>query len=246
MVPLDEFFFIYRDFSSTEDDSFWIDFVELSGKNDVVGMQALLDKITLERTEQSEVRKAILHTRIQTINHYLRTNVFDESNISDEYKKIIHDYLWKMQTWTLEEVRIFSNSISFFEEEVQIHFYQIMLKSYEKYRYYDRGRLLFCHLFANLTDELIIQNKINYANLVLEKLKEASETSGSFNSAFYRIVANYYQGAIWMKEGEVEKGYHQAKRAIQTWKELHYEAIADLYSVVLKQFLEKENIKVED
>ncbi|RKC38125.1 hypothetical protein AF788_02410 [Listeria monocytogenes] len=49
-----------------------------------------------------------------------------------------------------------------------------------------------------------------------------------------------------MKEGEVEKGYHQAKRAIQTWKELHYEAIADLYSVVLKQFLEKENIQVED
>ncbi|RKC30118.1 XRE/MutR family transcriptional regulator [Listeria monocytogenes] len=246
MVPLDEFFFIYRDFSSTEDDSFWIDFVELSGKNDVVGMQELLDKITLERTEQTEVRKAILHTRIQTINHYLRTNVFDESNISDEYKKIIHDYLWKMQTWTLEEVRIFSNGISFFEEEVQIHFYQIMLKSYEKYRYYDRGRLLFCHLFANLTDELIIQNKINYANLVLEKLKEASETSGSFNSAFYRIVANYYQGAIWMKEGEVEKGYLQAKRAIQTWKELHYGAIADLYSVVLKQFLEKENIQVED
>lgn len=121
-----------------------------------------------------------------------------------------------------------------------------MLKSYEKYRYYDRGRLLFCHLFANLTDELIIQNKINYANLVLEKLKEASETSGSFNSAFYRIVANYYQGAIWMKEGKVEKGYHQAKRAIQTWKELHYGAIADLYSVVLKQFLEKENIQVED
>ncbi|EAF4423245.1 Rgg/GadR/MutR family transcriptional regulator, partial [Listeria monocytogenes] len=85
MVPLDEFFFIYRNFSSTEDDSFWIDFVELSGKNDVVGMQTLLDKITLERTEQTEVRKAILHTRIQTINHYLRTNVFDESNISDEY-----------------------------------------------------------------------------------------------------------------------------------------------------------------
>ncbi|EAE1629878.1 Rgg/GadR/MutR family transcriptional regulator, partial [Listeria monocytogenes] len=146
MVSLDEFFFIYREFSSTEDDSFWIDFAELSGVNDVVGMQALLDKITLERTEQTEVRKAILHTRIQTINHYLRTNVFDESNISDEYKKIIHDYLWKMQTWTLEEVRIFANGISFFEEEVQIHFYQIMLKSYEKYRYYDRGRLLFCHL----------------------------------------------------------------------------------------------------
>ncbi|EAE3053520.1 Rgg/GadR/MutR family transcriptional regulator, partial [Listeria monocytogenes] len=66
MVSLDEFFFIYREFSSTEDDSFWIDFAELSGVNDVVGMQALLDKITLERTEQTEVRKAILHTRIQT------------------------------------------------------------------------------------------------------------------------------------------------------------------------------------
>lgn len=47
-------------------------------------------------------------------------------------KKIIHDYLWKMQTWTLEEVRIFANSVAFFEEEVQIHFYQIMLKAYEK------------------------------------------------------------------------------------------------------------------
>ncbi|EJL1263857.1 helix-turn-helix domain-containing protein, partial [Listeria monocytogenes] len=219
MVPLDEFFFIYRNFSSTEDDSFWIDFVELSGKNDVVGMQTLLDKITLERTEQTEVRKAILHTRIQTINHYLRTNVFDESNISDEYKKIIHDYLWKMQTWTLEEIRIFANSISFFEEEVQIHFYQIMLKSYEKYRYYDRGRLMYCHLFAGMIDELIIQNKLEAAKQVWEKLKEASETNSSYNTAFYRIVCNYYQALIWMKEGEVEKGYRQAKRALQTWRE---------------------------
>ncbi|EMK1472788.1 Rgg family transcriptional regulator, partial [Listeria monocytogenes] len=246
MVPLDEFFFIYRNFSSTEDDSFWIDFVELSGKNDVVGMQTLLDKITLERTEQTEVRKAILHTRIQTINHYLRTNVFDESNISDEYKKIIHDYLWKMQTWTLEEIRIFANSISFFEEEVQIHFYQIMLKSYEKYRYYDRGRLMYCHLFAGMIDELIIQNKLEAAKQVWEKLKEASETNSSYNTAFYRIVCNYYQALIWMKEGEVEKGYRQAKRALQTWRELHYETIADLYFLLLKGFLEKENIQVED
>ncbi|EAF0861656.1 Rgg/GadR/MutR family transcriptional regulator [Listeria monocytogenes] len=246
MVSLDEFFFIYREFSSTEDDSFWIDFAELSGVNDVVGMQALLDKITLERTEQTEVRKAILHTRIQTINHYLCTNVFDESNISDEYKKIIHDYLWKMQTWTLEEVRIFANGISFFEEEVQIRFYQIMLKAYEKYRYYDRGRLMYCHLFAGMIDELIIQNKLEAAKQVWEILKEASETNSSYNTAFYRIVCNYYQGLIWMKEGEVEKGYRQAKRALQTWRELHYETIADLYFLLLKEFLEKENIQVED
>ncbi|EBH4249791.1 helix-turn-helix domain-containing protein [Listeria monocytogenes] len=246
MVSLDEFFFIYREFSSTEDDSFWIELVAELHKNDVSGLERLLDKISAKRDDRTELRKAILQIRIQIINHYLRTNVYDESVASKEYTKIIHDYLWKIQSWTLEEIRIFANSISFFEEEVQIHFYQIMLKSYEKYRYYDRGRLMYCHLFAGMIDELIIQNKLEAAKQVWEKLKEASETNSSYNTAFYRIVCNYYQGLIWMKEGEVEKGYRQAKRALQTWRELHYETIADLYFLLLKGFLEKENIQVED
>ncbi|EAE8347305.1 Rgg/GadR/MutR family transcriptional regulator [Listeria monocytogenes] len=246
MVSLDEFFFIYREFSSTEDDNFWIELVAELHKNDVVGLQKLLDKITAKRDDRTELRKAILQTRIQIINHYLRTNVYDESVVSNEYKEIIHDYLWKIQTWTLEEIRIFANSVAFFEEEVQIHFYQIMLKSYEKYRYYDRGRMMYCQLFAGMIDELIIQNKMDSANQVLKKLKEASETNSSYNTAFYRIVCNYYQGLIWMKEGEIKKGYQQTKRALQMWRELHYETIADLYLLLLNEFVEKENIKVED
>ncbi len=87
MVPLDEFFLFTETFLRQRMIVFGLISSSYQVKNDVVGMQALLDKITLERTEQTEVRKAILHTRIQTINHYLRTNVFDESNISDEYKK---------------------------------------------------------------------------------------------------------------------------------------------------------------
>ncbi|EHL5772222.1 Rgg family transcriptional regulator, partial [Listeria monocytogenes] len=146
-----------------------------------------------------------------------------------------------------EEIRIFANSVAYFEEEVQIQFFQLVVKASERYLFYDRGRLQFCVLFTNVTEELILHNKLKQAEQVLAKLIEtATKDADNYNCCIFRIIAKFYQGLIWMKEDRITEGYQQAQKVIQTLEDAWYEIIAELYRVILNQFIEKENIKIDD
>ncbi|EAC8225613.1 Rgg/GadR/MutR family transcriptional regulator [Listeria monocytogenes] len=246
MVSLDEFFFIYRGYSSGEEDDFWHKFASYANENDVNSLQQLYHEIGLQNGKRTDLRKAVIRARIRVINNFVQYNTYDVSIVSKEDKEIIHDYLWNVQSWTLEEIRIFANSVAYFEEEVQIQFFQLVVKSSERYLFYDRGRLQFCGLFTNVTEELILHNKLKQAEQVLAKLVETATKDANYNCFLFRVLSKYYQGLIWMKEDRITEGYQQAQKAIQTLEDVWYEKIAELYRVILKQFIEKENIKIAD
>ncbi|MDT0016119.1 Rgg family transcriptional regulator [Listeria swaminathanii] len=241
MLSSDEFFFMNRGFSLAEEDNFWYKFAQAANQKDLTELETLHDAILQQKGERATLREAIVHSRVEINKQLLLNNKFDVSIVSDEDKAVIQTYLWKVQSWTLEEIRIFANSVDYFEEDVQIYFFQLVLKSIEKYKHYDRGKKVFSTLLTNITEELIARNQLDYATQLLEILYELS---ASHDCAFYRIMHNYYQGLIWMKSEQVEQGLHQSQRAVQILNELNYEPLAILYQTLLTQFLEKEQIPI--
>ncbi|MCD2246791.1 Rgg family transcriptional regulator [Listeria marthii] len=241
MLSSDEFFFMNRGFSLAEEDNFWYKFAQAANQKDLTELETLHDAILQQKGERATLREAIVHSRIEINKQLLLNNKFDVSIVSDEDKAVIQTYLWKVQSWTLEEIRIFANSVDYFEEDVQIYFFQLVLKSIEKYKHYDRGKKVFSTLLTNITEELIARNQLDYATQLLEILYELS---ASHDCAFYRIMHNYYQGLIWMKSEQVEQGLQQSQRAVQILNELNYEPLAILYQTLLTQFLEKEQIPI--
>ncbi|UHP10909.1 Rgg family transcriptional regulator [Listeria marthii] len=241
MLSSDEFFYMNRGFSLAEEDNFWYKFAQAANQKDLTELETLHDAILQQKGERATLREAIVHSRIEINKQLLLNNKFDVSIVSDEDKAVIQTYLWKVQSWTLEEIRIFANSVDYFEEDVQIYFFQLVLKSIEKYKHYDRGKKVFSTLLTNITEELIARNQLDYATQLLEILYELS---ASHDCAFYRIMHNYYQGLIWMKSEQVEQGLHQSQRAVQILNELNYEPLAILYQTLLTQFLEKEQIPI--
>ncbi|EAF9832813.1 Rgg/GadR/MutR family transcriptional regulator [Listeria monocytogenes] len=241
MLSSDEFFFMNRGYSLAEEDNFWYKFAHAANQNSLTELQALHKEVLQQKGERAMLREAIVHSRIEVHEQFLLNNKFDVSIVSKEDKEVIQTYLWKVQSWTLEEIRIFANSVDYFDEDVQIYFFQLVLKSIEKYKHYDRGKKVFSTLLTNITEELIARNQLDYASQLLDILYELS---ASHDCAFYRIMHHYYQGLIWMKSEQVEQGYNKAKRAIEILDTLGYESLALLYQTLLMQFLEKEQIEI--
>ncbi|NDV11176.1 Rgg family transcriptional regulator, partial [Rhodococcus sp. IEGM 248] len=117
-------------------------------------LQELYQEVLQQNGDRANLRKAIVHSRIEINEQFLLNTRFDVSIVSEEDKAVIQTYLWKVQSWTLEEIRIFANSVDYFEEDVQIYFFQLVLQSLEKYKHYDRSKKVFSTLFTNIIEEL--------------------------------------------------------------------------------------------
>lgn len=239
-VSLDEFFFIYRGFSLTSIESFWFNYETSGNNNDLKNLYLLYEKFSKRSGELENVQTALLRSRIQLIEQLLKKNLFDVSVIFEEDKTTIKNYLFSIQTWTLEEIKIFANSIYFLEESLQKHFLEYALTLINTYKEYDRGRHIFCGLLVNATEIFIDKDDLEYANKLILNL---DMLSNSYSSTFHRILSNYLKGLIKIKNNETECGYSQSLNAISMLKHLNYDDVAFLYEILLKQFTENKNIQ---
>ncbi|MBA5735196.1 Rgg family transcriptional regulator, partial [Escherichia coli] len=71
-------------------------------------LQELYQEVLQQNGDRANLRKAIVHSRIEINEQFLLNNRFDVSIVSEEDKAVIQTYLWKVQSWTLEEIRIFA------------------------------------------------------------------------------------------------------------------------------------------
>ncbi|AHI56476.1 helix-turn-helix domain-containing protein [Listeria ivanovii] len=238
-MNMDEFFFILRGFSLNDDDDFWYTHEQKGTAYDINSLYDLYEELSQNEGEIAEVRKALVHSRMELLENLLKNQEFNVAVISEQDIETIQNYLFSIQSWTLEEIKIFANSIYYFDEEIQSQFLQQVLKSVDTYKNYDRGRRLLCALLINTIEVFIQQNKLSQAKKLLTDLENLSIF---YEGAFYRILSTFLLGLINMKSKLVELGYYQAQKSIRILKELNYDDIALLYDILLTQFLEEENL----
>ncbi|PLS33739.1 Rgg family transcriptional regulator [Carnobacterium maltaromaticum] len=238
-VSLDEFFFIYREFSLTDVESFWFNYEKSGHANNLKSLYLLYDELVKSNGPLENVQTALIHTRIHLIENLIKNQTFDISVVSEKDILTLKNYLFSVQTWTLEEIKIFANTIYFFEESLQRNFLEYSLTLIDTYKEYDRGRHILCGLLVNATEIFIEKNDLDYASkliLTLDKL------CVSYTGTFHRIFSKYLKGLIKIKNNEIECGYNQSLHAISILKDLNYDDLAFLYDILLKQFIKNEHI----
>ncbi len=240
-MDLDEFFYIHRELSKSAEKNYLCMNQERGNIYDLESLELLYSELSKHDGELVEVWKAFVRSRIKMVEHLLKYHEFTVDVITAKDKCTIQKYLFSIDTWTLEELKICANSIYFFEEDLQIQFLNQVIKAIQPYKNYDRARRVLCTLLINTIEVFISRGQLSSASKLLILLDSLCIYN---ESAFYRNISNFLKGLLKMQSNQIKEGYAQAKKAIQLMNDLHFEEIAYLYEILLDQFIQLEGIDI--
>ncbi|ECQ8343783.1 Rgg family transcriptional regulator [Listeria monocytogenes] len=240
-MDLDEFFYIHRELSKSAKKNHLCMNQERGNIYDLENLELLYSELSKHDGELVEVWKAFVRSRIKMVEHLLKYHEFTVDVITAKDKCTIQKYLFSIDTWTLEELKICANSIYFFEEDLQIQFLNQVIKAIQPYKNYDRARRVLCTLLINTIEVFISRGQLSSASKLLILLDSLCIYN---ESAFYRNISNFLKGLLKMQSNQIKEGYVQAKKAIQLMNDLHFEEIAYLYEILLDQFIQLEGIDI--
>lgn len=80
----------------------------------------------LEQKESyaNTVRKAEVRSRIKTISHINETGIYDAAVVDQEDSGIIIQHLSNLETWTLQEIQLYTNTLELIDFETQLIFFK--------------------------------------------------------------------------------------------------------------------------
>ncbi|HHQ0529983.1 TPA: Rgg family transcriptional regulator [Listeria monocytogenes] len=240
-MDLDEFFYIHRELSVSAEKSYLCMNQERGNIYDLASLELLYNELSKHNGELVEVWKAFVRSRIKLVEHLFKYHEFTVDVITPKDKCTIQKYLFSIDTWTLEELKICANSIYFFEEDLQIQFLNQVIKAIHSYKNYDRARRVLCTLLINTIEMFISRGQLSSASkliILLDSLCLYNE------SAFYRNISHFLKGLVKMQNNHIQEGYNQAKKAIQIMNDLRFEEIAYLYEILLDQFIRIKGIDI--
>lgn len=236
MVPIDEFLFIYRGYHLSENELFMARYAEYGNSNNVKGLYSLLKEYEHRKEPLSEIRLAEIRSRIRQLNAFNREGHYKKNAILAEDQVAITNYLSNLESWTLHEIQLFANTLDFIDYQQKSTYFKALIPSFEKYREYDRGKLILCGFLTNVIYELIQDGELLLAESLVNELHALST---QFTEIFFKIVANYYQGLILIGQSNPDKGEILTQEAIGILLALDQKHQAQLFEVIATDFSQK-------
>lgn len=235
MMSIDEFYYIYRGYRLSKHDEFLVNYAEAGNRNDFDALIQLYNELLQQKDTSYELFLAEVRSRIRLLQNFELTNKFDKKVLMAEDIEIISQYLNNVQTWTLQEMQLFTNTLDYIDYEQKVVLFKILIKSIRKYEAYDRGRAVICVLLTNMIYELIISNEVNYAEVLIEELNHISH---HYQEIFFKILYKYYRGILKIKLNEIEEGTRLARLAIEILNELDQPHQAKIFESFLLEVLQ--------
>ncbi|GAA0764807.1 Rgg/GadR/MutR family transcriptional regulator [Clostridium subterminale] len=226
----DEFFFLLKKREVTGRAGFWQRFAIACNENSIDLLRDLYQEEYEKDTNLAKIKAAVAHSRLDLTSHFFETKTFDYKVISNEDKKIIYDYLMSVQTWTLYEIQLFTNTIQYYNFNQQYICYKEAIKSLEIYEDYSRGKSVFQVLLLNISEVFIERKHFVEATETLKKLREINK---DIEGAMTRIIGDFLSSAIVMMTKNLRLGFEKCKHEIDILNELGYTSIAETYESLL-------------
>lgn len=176
--------------------------------------QAAFAMICLER-ERSEQNK-------------LETPIFDKHTVA-----YISNYLVKKESWLLDEIVIFVNTIDIFPYEQMLTLLKQSFKNLKKYQEFNRFPTIISSLLTNSLSIILHQQDWEIFSYYLSQLDLYTL---DHSQTFERIIYRFYLGIFLMVEGKKEKGHQISLSAIQMLDTLEQAKTAKGLSGLLKWF----------
>ncbi|EOL49989.1 helix-turn-helix domain-containing protein [Enterococcus caccae] len=225
-MEVDEFLFIFNGYHSSEIEQFYYEYGEKGNQNDIDGLISMRTKLQKNPTSvQAELRIAELTARIEQLTAYEKTGIYSKKVIDKHSLMIIQEYLSKVQTWTLGELRLFANTLDYIDYERKSEYFETLLRSIDRYKNFERGRKVICTLLINEIHELVLANDLVNVERLMNKLNEF--TTG-VDEMFFRNYCLFYEGLLLDLKGEPKSGRKKVEQAIEIFTVLGYQHQAEL------------------
>jgi len=235
MMEIDEFFYIYRGYKPSNHEEFINKYSKAANNNDIEALITLYQELYQRQDLISKVHLAEVRSRIRLLKHFNVTDTLEKNIIRVEDIETITNYLNNLQSWTLQEMQLFSNTLEYIEYKQKDILFKTLIKSMKKYENYDRGRDVICVMLTNMIHELIMNDELGYAEILNEDL---NKNSNQYQTIFFKIVTKYYNGLIKIKRNNKEEGTKLAQSAIDILYELDQSYQAKTFESILSQILQ--------
>ncbi|EOH95026.1 transcriptional activator, Rgg/GadR/MutR family domain-containing protein [Enterococcus haemoperoxidus ATCC BAA-382] len=216
MVDIDEFFYIHNEYHLAEENDYINKFSHAANRHDSKTLENMYQSLLQAApTTLTLVRQAELRLRIQSFNYFETYKNFENWHGNTEDIQIISHYLMNVQSWTLQEIVLFSNNADMFNQEQQIFFFKQLLKSLPNYQAYDRAIPVYASLLANILPTLFRKQEWDEISQALDWLEHLSR---EYTSSFFRVVFIYYSGLLAICQGDYKAGEKKVLWALNTLK----------------------------
>ncbi|MGL9727192.1 helix-turn-helix domain-containing protein [Enterococcus sp. DIV0756] len=221
-LDMDEFIYISQDYRLNEQANYIFRYSNYSNNHDLPALYQLFHELKEQQGAIATVHAAEVRSRIRIIEATNRTGSYTADVVLPEDKATIIQYLTNLQTWTLQEIQLFANTLEFIDGEKQLIFFKQLSKSLELYKNYDRGREIFCSLLVNLIRETLDENQLDYAEVLIEQLFLLSTEYKEF---FHRLCAKFFSYVLQIKRGH-PKEQKECERLLALLYELDHQTLA--------------------
>lgn len=221
-LDMDEFIYISQDYRLNEQANYIFRYSNYSNNHDLPALYQLFHELKKQQGAIATVHAAEVRSRIRIIEATNRTGSYTADVVLPEDKATIIQYLTNLQTWTLQEIQLFANTLEFIDGEKQLIFFKQLSKSLELYKNYDRGREIFCSLLVNLIRETLDENQLDYAEVLIEQLFLLSTEYKEF---FHRLCAKFFSHVLQIKRGN-PKEQKECERLLALLYELDHQTLA--------------------
>jgi len=219
-IELDEFLYIQHEYKESLVEQFYDEYGLKGNANDVDGLITLRETYRdFPDSYQNDLRIAELDARIEQLSYFNQYGVLSKEAVSQETRDTIHDYLDRIQTWTIGELRFFANTLDFIDYERKTEYFRSILPSLHRYKHFKRGRTVICSLLINEIHELIMGSELHMAQTLLLQLDDFSE---GIEAMFYRNAHLFYTGLFLIAKGDCNTGKKDVEQALMIYKVLGY------------------------
>lgn len=228
-MDIDEFFYINRGYLLNPYSDYIYRLSNYSNFHDAEALKKMLTEYEAFDDIVNQVRCAEIRCRIRMIENIKETGKFDPAVILKEDRQTIQEYLINIETWTLQEVQLFGNTIEFLEFSTHFELFRNLSKSLTLYMEYDKGREIFCAMLINLITQSIKHDYLDYAEVLNQQLRLLSTNYKEF---FHKTISFYFEKVISFKRG-TRSDYQEAEQILLTLSKLGQPAIAKELNALL-------------
>ncbi|MFQ7236018.1 MAG: Rgg/GadR/MutR family transcriptional regulator [Enterococcus hulanensis] len=228
-MDIDEFFYINRGYLLNPYSDYIYRLSNYSNFHDAAALKKMLTEYEAFDDIVNQVRCAEIRCRIRMIENIKETGKFDPAVILKEDRQTIQEYLINIETWTLQEVQLFGNTIEFLEFSTHFELFRNLSKSLTLYMEYDKGREIFCAMLINLITQSIKHDYLDYAEVLNQQLRLLSTNYKEF---FHKTISFYFEKVISFKRGS-GSDYQEAEQILLTISKLGQPAIAKELNALL-------------
>ncbi|MBU5365495.1 hypothetical protein KQI33_08930 [Enterococcus devriesei] len=234
-MEVDEFLYIHRGYQGSETAWFYDSLAIIGNDIDLEPLKKF-KKEYLTRYSNSEHHKGRLlqiDFRIEQLTYYSSTGKIIGDTIEPQVQEEIQNLLRKIQAWTIEDFRFFSNVIDLVDIFDMTQYFKLLLKDINQYKNFESAKGVICILLINAINKFIFSDKREEAKELLRALNEFTK---GIDQMFYRNYYFFFDAVVNKLDGD-ESGVQKAKNAITIFKDLGYEHHADMAKAILTEIL---------